>query len=279
MIRFFTFEQFHNRQNLGSTFIRVHQLLKYWPEAGIYKYGENPDALIFQKVYCSEDYKFPAHFENKKILDICDPDWMEGKAAIKETVDAMDAITCPTENLAKFLRQLTDKPVKVIKDRFDLESIPSPKQHTDKATTVAWFGYRHNAILLKPAVSLIDELGLKLIIMADDDPMPEQWSKRNRKDFYTFVKYDESIFYETIQKADFAILPAGSRPEDHFKSENKTVKAILAGLPVANDEDTVRRYMDGEERQSFIDTDYARIKAEYDVRKSVKEMKELIESL
>lgn len=279
MVRFITFQQFHNKHNIGSTYIRVTQLLKYWAEAGIYRYGENPDTMIFQKVYCGLDYKFPANFKGKKILDICDPDWLQGRVFIKETVDAVDAVTCPTPALQKFIQQLTDKPVVVIKDRFDIELIPEPKQHTGDARTVVWFGYRHNAELLKPAMKLLDELKLKLIIIADDDPIPEQWSVRERKDFYTFIKYSEETFYQEIQKADFAVLPLGSRPQDAFKSENKTVKAQLAGLPVAKDADDVRRYMKAKERQLFIDNDYVNIKQEYDVRKSVKEMQELIENL
>ena len=50
-VRFMTFEQYHGKRNIGSTRIRVRNLLKHWKEADIYKYGENPDVLIFQKVY------------------------------------------------------------------------------------------------------------------------------------------------------------------------------------------------------------------------------------
>lgn len=278
-IRFFTFAQFHNRPLTGSSFIRATQLINNWPEADLYKYGENPDVLVFQKVYAGLDYKFPSHFEGIKILDICDPDWMRGRVYIKETIDAVDAVTCPTETLRMFLAQLTDKPVVVIKDRFDISAIPPPVQHKDRAKTVVWFGYRHNADLLRPAMPLIDELGLKLIIISDDDPILYQFSNRERKDFYTFIKYNEDTFYQDIQNASFAILPVGNRPQDVFKSENKTIKANLAGLPVAKDADDVRTYMEAANRQLFIDNDYANIKEEYDVRKSVSEMKQLIERL
>jgi len=279
MVKFLTFEQFHNKKGIGSTNIRVHQLLKYWPEASIYRYGENADCMIFQKVYCGLDYKFPAHFEGKKILDICDPDWMQGRVFVKETVDAVDAVTCPTEVMQRFIQQMTNKPVVVIKDRFDIELVPEPKPHDKEAKTVVWFGYRHNAELLKPAMHVIDELGLNLIIIADDDPILYQYSTRDRHDFYEFVKYNEDTFYENMQKADYALLPQGFRPQDVFKSENKTIKAKLAGLPVARTADDMRKFADPKERQLAIDTDYANIKQEYDVRKSVKEMKELIASL
>lgn len=280
MIRFFTYSQFHNkRPPVGSSQIRVHQLLKYWPEAGLYKHGEYPDALIFQKVYVGSDYKFPIHFERIKILDICDPDWLQG-VPIKETVDAMDAITCPTPALKEFLSQLTDKPIVVIPDRFDLTVIPKkPKLHTKKAKTVTWFGYRHNADLLRPALPLIRDLGLTLRLIANDDPYLHQYPDSIPVEQYEFVKYDEKTIYRELQKADFAVLPKGFRPEDKYKSNNKTVKAILAGLPVATDKDEVTAFMEADARHKWIQENRDTIKSEYDVRKSVEQYKSLIEEL
>lgn len=280
MVRIFTFSQFHNKHPVtGSTQIRVNQLIKYWPEADLYKYGENPDVLIFQKVYVAPDYRFPLHFKGQKILDICDPDWYNGKTNVVETINAMDAVTCPTEHMANFLRQLTDKPVRVLKDRFDLEVVPEPKVHHGDAKTVVWFGYRHNIETLKPAMYLIDELNLSLLVISDDDPLAYQWSNKDLKDRYKYIKYNENTIYSDLQKADFAIFPRGLRPEDAFKSENKTVKAILAGLPVANDSDSVKQFLKESERQAWIDEQRPRYIKEYDVRKSVNEMKELIEEI
>jgi len=274
-VRFFTFGRYHGKDNIpGSTHIRVNQLLKYWPEAGLYKYGENPDALIFQKVYVTPDYKFPLHFEGIKILDICDPDWLDD-AAIVETCNAMDAVVTPTEAIASFIRQFHNNVV-VIPDRFDLETIPEPKEHTNPAEYVAWFGYAHNSILLKPAMPVLEDLHLKLILVADDDPIPDKWGNRRREDFYTFVKYNESTIYQELQKADFVVLPEGARPIDIYKSNNKTIKANLAGLPVARNADDVHLYMDARERKKWLDSNYEIICKEYDVRKSVEQYKQLI---
>lgn len=273
-IRFFPFTAFHGKRSAGSTFIRVEQLLKYWPEAGIYKYGENPDVLIYQKVYVTQDYKFPAHFKNIQILDICDPDWIDG-TLIKETLDCVDAVTCPTKAIADFLAQLTDKPIKIIPDRFDISVIPKPKKHTKKAKKVVWFGYSHNAHGLKPALPLLAELGLELIVISDDNPMYLKHSKLKR----TFIKYEEKTFYKDIQQADFAVLPIGNRPQDRFKSNNKEVKAILAGLPVAKDIESVEKYMDPKARQSFLDNNYVKIKEEYNVKLSIRQYQELINEI
>lgn len=279
MIRFFTYSQFHNKvPPVGSTLIRVHQLLPYWNEADLYTYGENPDVLIFQKVYISQDYKFPAHFENIKILDICDPDWLEG-IAIKETVDAMDAITVPTKPLKDFISQLTDKPIVIIPDRFDLAKIPTLKLHVKPAKTVTWFGYSHNAGLLRPALPIIRHLKLNLKIIANEDPYLHQYPDSIPIEKYEFVKYDEDTIYQEMQKADFVIFPEGGRPVDKYKSNNKTVKAMLAGLPVATTKEEVLEFMDANKRSIHMLEQYDTIKAEYDVRKSVEQYKGLINDI
>lgn len=277
MIRFMTFEMYHGKRNVGSTNIRVHNLLKYWPEAGLYKYGENPDALIFQKVYCQADYKFPAHFENIKILDICDPDWLDSQN-IKETVDAVDGVTCPTEALAEFLRQLTDKPVKVIPDRHDTEGIPEPKTHYGEAKSAVWFGYKQNAELLRFAVLTLEKLGLSLTVISNDDPSANRWA--SKEDFkYTFKKYNPDTIISELRKHDICVLPQGNRPQDRFKSNNKTTLAWLAGLPVATDGDELRTFMNPEVRNIEAKARYKKAMLEYNCKQSVEEMKAFIEEL
>lgn len=284
-IEFFDFAAYHGKADIGSVKIRVDNVLKYWPEASKYRYGSAPKVLIFQKVFISPDYKFPAHYPGIKILDVCDPIHLEG-GLIRETVDAMHAITCPTEALAKFIRQLTDKPVVVIPDRFDLSLVPDRKPHEKEAKRVLWFGYRHNASTLKPAMDTIDRLGLHLTVIADDDPMPWQWLVRDRAEAfrsdrrYKYIKHkDDEALYNDMQQCDFAILPDGNRPQDKFKSNNKTVKAILAGLPVAKTKEDMERFMQPEAREEFMKQEYNRTKKAYDVRESVRQFKELIATL
>lgn len=278
MIRFFTYSQFHGKSEpVGSDNLRVNQLIKYWPEADLYKFGENPDVLIFNKVFISQDYKYPKHFEGIKILDICDPMWLEG-FNIVETAQAMDAITCPTETLAEFIRQFHNNVV-VVPDRFDIEILPASKQHIDAAETVVWFGYSHNAELLKPAIALIEELKLNLLIISNDDPIANRWGLRDKKDYYTFKRYNEETIYDDLQQADFAILPDGNRPEDIYKSNNKAIKANMAGLPVAKTPEDVHLFMEAKNRQLWLDNDYGLIKEQYDVRNSVSDMKDIINKI
>lgn len=280
--RFLDFSRFHGKNPpTGSTNIRVHQLIKYWPEAGIYLYGEHPEVLIFQKVYIGPDYKFPAHYPGIKILDICDPDWLDGLTAIRETIDNMDAVVCSSEGLQNFLKQFTDKPVVVIKDRFDLDVIPAPKVHVGTAKTVVWFGYRHNAECLRYAMRTLAELDLNLLIVSDDDPFAWQWLPREdaeafRTNRYRYIKYSEATVYQNLQEADICLLPSAERAIDKFKSDNKTAKAILAGLPVAHDGDKLRELLEESKRIEFIKENYSNYRTEYDVQKSVSEYKDLI---
>lgn len=278
MIRFFSFSQFHNKiPPTGSTKIRVNQLIKYWDGADLYKYGENPDVLIFQKVYCTQDYKYPAHFEGLKILDVCDPDWLDNMP-IKETVDAVDAITCSSQPLVDFIKQLTDKPVLLIPDRFDLEEIPPPKKHTGDAKRVVWFGYRHNHTPLKSALPHIEKHGLELLVISDDNPILEQY-RPTMKSKLVYKKYQDETIYKLLQTADYAVLPLGVRPHDKFKSNNRTVKAILAGLPVATTVEDLSEFKTADNRNKYIAREYDKIKHEYDVKKSVEQYKELIDGL
>lgn len=277
-VRFFDYSQFHGKaEPVGSTFIRVDQLIKYWPEADKYKYGENPDVLIFQKVFTTPDYQFPKNFEGIKILDICDPMWLEG-ANVVEMAQAMDAVTCPTQGLADYIKQFQPNTF-IVPDRFDIEALPEPKTHTGDAKTIVWFGYSHNSELLKPAIPLIEELRLNLLIISNDDPIVNRWSLRDKQEYYTYKKYNEDTIYKDLQLADFAILPDGYRPEDAFKSNNKTVKAQLAGLPVAKTPEEVKDFMNESARRLWFDSNYGLIKQEYDVRNSVKEMKSIISKI
>lgn len=285
MIRFFPFTKFHNKDSAGSTRIRVENLIKYWPEADLYKYGEDPDVLIFQKVYVTQDYTFPLHFPKIKILDICDPDWLDG-TAVKQTVDTMDAVVCPTESIAEFMRQLTDKPIRIIKDRFDLAEIPPPKVHTkEPIKQVVWFGYAHNADCLRTAVPLLARMKIKLMVISESDPQAWRWASTSEQEsmiyrpLCTYKKYEQETIYQLLQRSDACILPKSHSPRFRFKSENKTIVANLAGLPVAYDDADLSKLNDASHRAKISHEAYNRAMKEYDCKISVTEYQELIEEL
>lgn len=280
----FDMSMYHGKKNVGSVKIRVDNLIKYWPEAERYKYGEKPDAMIFQKVYVTQDYRFPIYYPGIKILDICDPDWLEG-VMIKETVDAVDAIVVPTQPLADFIKQLSDKPVRVIKDRFDLSEFPKPKKHTGPVKRVVWFGYAHNAELLKSALPLLEREEIELLVISDKDPMAWQWASHISskaeayRSKYIYKGYNPETIYKLIQQGDVCILPKGYRPQDVFKSENKTIIANLCGLPVATHDGELADLQDPVHRAEVAKRDYDKAVKDYDCRISVQEYKDLIGEL
>lgn len=281
-IGFFTFENYHGKTGIGSTRIRAHNLIKYWPEANVYRFGEKPDVMIYQKVYGQFDYKVPFKFPAIRILDICDPDFKDSPDIfIKETMDAMDAIVVPTETLKDFLGQITDTPIRVIKDRFDISEFPKPKVHTGQAKKVVWFGYEHNSGSLKMAMGSLERRGLETIIISDRDPEPYHWTIKpdEYKDKYTYYKFSHPEMYEHMQEADICILPKGVRPLDMFKSENKTIIAQLLGLPVATNADELDALIEADARNQAIETIYDKLKQDYDCKRSIEEYKELIDEI
>lgn len=283
LVNAFTFAQYHGKKETpGSTKIRIDNMIKYWPELSLYKYGNNPDALIFQKVYCTYDYKFHQHFEGIKILDVCDTDWTQTPDIyIKETLDAVDAAVAPTESLCKLLRTMTDTPVRHIKDRFDLSEFPARKNHKGKAKRAVWFGYAHNATLLRYAVPSLESRGIDLIVVSDEDPYAYKWANDSQgyQAKYTYIKYNQDTVYSHLQSADICVMPKGFRPEDKYKSENKTVIAQLCGLPVVSSAEEIDAMLDGDARNKAIEVVYNKLREEYDVMKSISEYKELIQEL
>lgn len=284
MIGFLTMEQIHNKKNVGSTNIRVRNLLKYWPEAEFYKYGQRYDTLIFQKVYIMDSkqglYEFPKNYKGGlKILDLCDPDWTIHNNWLVETVKYMDAVTCPSQGIVDFVKQITNKPVILIKDRFNLEDFPKKKVHKGKAKDVVWFGYAHNSSLLRGVVFHCLKRKLRLTVVADVNP--EIWSvtgDESFKPYYNFIKYDENA-YTKIQEHDICVLPKGDRPQDRFKSDNKTTIARLLGLPVATSPEELDRFLSPDERNKEVDKWYDSTRQEFNCQKSIMEYKELIKQL
>lgn len=281
-VKFFPFTLYHAKKNVGGTRIRVDNLVKNWPEASTYKYGDQADVLIFQKVYMTYDFRLHEHWPGITILDVCDPDWINNvDIRIKETFDTVDAIVCPTKPFKEYIRTMTDTPIHVIKDRFDLSEFPQPKTHVDKAKTLVWFGYAHNAETLRVAMPSIENRGLDLLVISNEDPQCFRWAQlpNDYQKKYKFVKYTHPEAYNVIQQADIAIFPTGMRMNDKYKSENKTVISKLLGIPVAKDADELDALMEAEARNNAISQEYDKLKQQYDCVKSVQEYKELINEI
>lgn len=268
-----TCQRFHGRQpgTMGSSVIRGDWLVKNWPELRAWKTGMVADAMIFQKVYWSY---FMKDFPGRKVLDMCDPDWKSGEMKLIETANLVDAITCSNDNLTRAVAEVVkDRPVITIPDRLDLSLFTGRKQHYVKAKRVVWFGYHHNAIETLPQVlQSLGRRGLELLVVSNSPFSPTATYGCMIQN----IRWDQSNAYQAIQSADIAINPALLKSNFRFKSNNKTVIAWALGLPVANTNEDIDRFIDPVERTKEAEARWLEVKRDYDIKLSVEQYKKLL---
>jgi len=268
-IGFVLFENYLQRKDIGSSRIRGHWLLEKMPEAELFIQGKEYETIIFQKVYWKE---MARAFKGKKILDICDPDWLDGHEVVS-FLKEMDAVTVPTEKLKEAISKFTDRPIYVIPDRIQTEKMPSRKIHTNgQAKKIVWFGYSHNMDILDQCLFKIKKLGLTLKVISDGNYNSGECSVEN-------IRWNAETWQDDIKDADFALLPEKLFGRGIFKSLNKTHQAWMLGLPVAKTQEDMDRLMDPVERQKDADEHYEWAKENCKIEKSVEEMRAVIDSI
>lgn len=264
-----TYEQWHNKQ-AGSSKIRGKYLAKYWDEAELFKSGRKYDTVIYQKVYWIDHAK---QFKGLKILDICDPDWLAHEP-VAEMMQYVDAVTCPTENMANFMKQF-GKPVRIIQDRHDLDEFKENKQARKDCKMALWFGYSHNFHTMKNVGCHLARLGLSLKIVSNSFIQYDEECKEK------FIKYSDDPVKNNWEflEADLAILPKSVRLQDRFKSNNRKTTCWLIGLPVAETLEELEKlmYYEYRKKEGIEKRIYAR--ENYDVKLSVEEFKQFIKEL
>ena len=268
------FDTIHGKIDSASSRIRGKWLMKYWPELEEYIWGKKYDFVIYQKVYM---YKHAELYNGIKILDIVDPDWFTGES-IKRMAMCVDAITVSSENLKKFVEGITDKPVIHIPDRHDLEYFKEKKIHKGRAKEVVWYGYGHNAYVIKSVKESLLRFGLNLSIISD---IPiNVFTNDDRTDCKErWTKWNVDTVNKEIIKSDIVIMPGSTHPLFKYKSNNKTINAYLLNMPVATCIDDLARFLDEEERKKETDKNYELAIDNYDIKQSVEEYKSLIERL
>lgn len=268
-----TFCKYHGRRRgeIGSSVIRGDWLAEAWPEAKLWSNGQYFDAIIFQKAYWKDMMQ---DFEGVKILDLCDPDWMQGDVNIKEISDLCDAITCSTEELTKFMKNfIHDKKILTVPDRLNLDYFTRKRAHTEKARSVVWFGYYHNAKAVLPHIlPSLKTRKLNLYVVSNS---PFEPNNNFGVEIINIPWSVENAFMD-IQSGDFAINPQPPVSNFRFKSNNKTLISWGLGLPVANSADDMDRFLDPKERQKEADMRWEEIKISWDIKLNVNLYKELI---
>ena len=208
--------------NSGSERLRCTWLAPYL-KADIYDGSQeidNYDTLIFQKCFM-KGREIARNFKGFKIFDVCDPDWLFRPQEFKEMMDLCDVITASSEELAKELNAY------YIPDRLELEYF-EPKKLEDRKPWFVWFGYSGN---FQHVRHLISEYDPTLII--SDQPVG----------IGRFIKWGEETWLNDIKKGDIVL-----SPKVKYKSDNKTITAWALGLPVAKNEEDIKRFRDYKER-------------------------------
>ena len=262
-------QKYENRRpmTVGSSRIRGNAVMKYCPEIVEFQNGVEYGAVIYQKAFWKEHMQL---YKGIKIFDICDPVWLEGRP-ITEVIENVDAITCSTDALTKYLVQLTDKPVITIPDRVDPEEyFPTKEAHIGKARSVVWFGYSQNHVVLDQVLQSLKRLNLKLVVISD----------RAYRDADVNIKWDVATVYKDIIEHDMVINPAFTKDlRFTFKSNNKTLSSWALKMPVANDAEQMERFLDPKEREKESSERYAEVVSKWHVKESGPQYLELIQSI
>jgi len=275
MIGILTFERKHGRRKgtIGSSIIRGQWLTNHWPEAELYTEGKQFDAIIFQKAYWGD---YMDDYEGIKILDLCDPDWMSNGFNVVEYAKKADAVTCGSKGIYDFLKKILKVPVYYIPDRVDLDFFGKPKEHFGKATTVAWFGYYHNAKDVLPFVMpVLAQHNLKLMVISENQvDMGGAYNVQleNRVFSWSTLKFD-------LQAADIVLNPQSMNYRFKFKSQNKTLISWACGLPIATNDIELEQFLDPDNRNKEVAKRRKEIESEWDVKKSIEEFKKVIDDV
>lgn len=279
-IAFCTFEKFDNREfdSIGSTRIRARWLMNHWSKAEEYVMGEEYDVMIFQKVYW-ESFKNNADYKGIKIMDLCDPDWLEGKPVF-EYIKWADATVTSSKALADYIKKIvTDKPVIYIPDRVDFKAYPRLKdKYEGELKSLVWYGYHTNFHYVERTLDILAQKDIELTVISDQ-PMAIPTGYTGVK--INNLKYNQETVTNEIAKHDAALLP---RPQDEdyrgrFKSNNKETQAWALGIPVVAEPKDLDRLKKADDRKKEAEEKYKLVREKYDVRLSVKEYKELIKGL
>lgn len=271
-ISILSWQNYHGRKpgSIGSSVIRADWLIAADDRFKAWKHGVGYDALILQKVYWKD---LMQDFKGPKILDVCDPDWLDGKCNIAELSTMVNAITTSSEELKAEIDPYAQCPVIHVPDRINFDMLPSPKKISSaRPQTLVWYGYINNARrTLDQVLESIAGMGLDLLVVANDKYEPMNDYGVNIEN----VLWEPGKAWQEIQRGDIVLNPRLFEAKYRFKSNNKTVIAQALGLPVATTIDELELLMD---EQGRID---AMKKANiilpgYDIKKSAEQYIEIL---
>lgn len=210
------------------------------------------------------------------VVKNCDPDWLSSDLEFKKLEQNIDAITCASKEIYRFIKQIASKPVYYVPDRVNLDIINRQKEHINLAKTIGWFGYHHNAKVVLPQVlRSISKLGLKLIVVSNGDYKPKQGMNievENRPFIWDTFVYD-------MMDCDVIMNPKPVKLKRFkYKSNNKTIISWAMGIPIANTLSDLQRFMKPEERKKEAEKRLQEVKEKYSIEQTIKQFKDIIKT-
>lgn len=273
-VAFLGFDQYHGKRNIGSSLIRCDWPIKYWPEASRFKQGEKYDAVIFQKAYWID---YAEKYTGIKVLDLCDPDWLDMGARVIQMLTLCDAVTTSSLELAKYMSKITDKPVWYIPDRVDMADHKQKKKHVGRARSVVWFGYAQNFEAIDSAAKVLVDLDLELIVISNKPYHPPR-ALASKLDITNYAWGPDTV-NDDILKADIVINPKLAGPRFKYKSNNKTLKSWALGMPVAESDRELKAFLTEGARKEEAAKRIKEVEEKWSVQESIKEWKQLLDEL
>jgi hypothetical protein len=261
---------------VGSTHLRVDGIVNNASDFCIWRHGHRYDSLIFQKVYWKE---MMARFTGPKILDLCDPDWVNGNVNIKEIGSLVDAITCSSGNLTELIANyFPGKLICHIPDRLDFKLFPiATEPRNESVRRVVWFGFIHNAhetleVFAKP----IKQYSLELTIISD-----KPYSKNDQILGLRpkYIRYEQQTSLLAIQSNDVVLNPRSDKGLYKYKSNNKSIIGWKLGLPVAENPDELVRWLEFSERRKEVEEKKKLVVEEYNILSSVAQYRSLLKTI
>lgn len=261
---------------VGSSFLRAEGIANNAADFEIWKQGRKYHSLIFQKVYWKEMMQL---FKGPKILDLCDPDWLNGSVNIIEIGNLADAITCSSEALTAMVKKMFRKKIVIhVPDRLDFNIYPAPKiQHNEFVKNVVWFGFVKNAYeTLNQFSAIIKEYNLKLTIIADQPyTQPDAIYQLQPK----YIQFNRHTAYNLLKDHDVVLNPRSAKVSFKYKSNNKSVISWKLGLPVAETADQLRKLFTLNERINEANKKQLLVAQQYNISRSIAQYRSIIEEI
>lgn len=276
--------------NAGSR-MRAYWPARFVPDAAVATWddiraGELPDAraYVFQKLV---DVGLMHSLRSRGALvfwDVCDPAWWFNPADAREAVEATDGVVASCWPLADDFAQWSGRKAHMIPDRLWLEHFTHTRQHEEtRPVRLIWFGSAQNRIALYAAGASLSRLranGHEVTLTIFDNAPESSLPGLDRELPVYTTPWRLENEAETLAAHDIALLPRYPGPWGAVKSNNRTVTAMAAGLPVASGviyEKLWALVCDAQLRRETATEGLRVVRQEWNVEQSAAEWRALIE--